>query len=542
MIPTDERAAEILKRIDKARGDRGTWESHWTEIAEYVIPAYSDMFLGRGVITPGEKKNEKVFDSTAPSALTRFRSVMESILTPRNQTWHRLKATDPYLMKDRETQLWFEQANDLLFKYRYAPNANYASQQSEIYASLGAFGTGCMFVDKLAKGKGLRYRSIFLGEVFFVENHQGIIDTVYRVFKMTVRQIMQKWGDDAPKSIREKLVDKPDDEYEIAHCIYPRHDQDPKRIDSKNMALASLYICIDTKDVLSEGGYETMPYIVSRYTTMPGENYGRSPAMDVLPAIKTLNEEKKTVLKQGHRTVDPVLLAFDDGVLDSFSLKPGAINYGGVSAEGRQLVHSLPTGNLAIAKDMMDEERLVINDAFLITLFQILVETPQMTATEVLERAREKSALLAPIMGRQQSEGLGPMIEREVDLLMEQQILPPITPAMREAGTDYKVEYESPLSRMQKSEAAAGGLRMFQYAAEIAAQTQDPSALDWFNTDEMVPALADAQAMPASWMRSKKDVEAIRQGRQQQQATQQLIDAAPAMASMMKQGVGAPNT
>jgi hypothetical protein len=124
---------------------------------------------------------------------------------------------------------------------------------------------------------------------------------------------------------------------------------------------------------------------------------------------------------------------------------------------------------------------------------------------------------------------------------MRQQLLPPITQAMREAEVDYKVEYDSPISRMQKAEASAGGLRMFQYAAEIAAQTQDPSGLDWFNVDTMIPDLADAQAMPSSWMRSAKQVEEIRAGRQQQQATQQLIDAAPAMASMMKPGVGAPN-
>jgi hypothetical protein len=540
MNTLDDRAASILKRVDKAMGDRVTWESHWTEIAEYVVPAYSDMFLSRGVITPGQKKTEKVFDSTAQSALTRFRSVMESILTPRNQTWHRIKPTNPYLMKDRETQLWFEQANDLLFRYRYSPTANYASQQSEIYSSLGAFGTGCLFVDKLDKGKGFRYRAVFLGEVYFVENHQGIIDTVYRCFSMTARQIMQKWGDKSPQKVKETVEKKPDDNYEIVHCVYPNEERAHGRIDYKGMEYASVYLCRSTKEIISEGGYDTMPYIVSRYTTLPGENYGRSPAMDVLPAIKTLNEQEKTLLKQGHRTVDPVLLAYDDGVLDSFSMKPGAVNYGGVSADGRQLVHSLPTGNLAVGRDMMEDKRAVINDAFLITLFQILVETPQMTATEVLERAREKSALLAPIMGRQQSEALGPMIEREIDIAMEQRLLPEITDTMREAGADYKVEYESPLSRMQKAEASAGGLRMFQYAGEIAANTQDPSALDWFNVDEMIPALADAQAMPASWMRSKKDVDAIREGRQQQAATQQLIDAAPAMASMMKQGVGAP--
>jgi hypothetical protein len=40
------------------------------------------------------------------------------------------------------------------------------------------------------------------------------------------------------------------------------------------------------KKTLSEGGYNTMPFVVSRYKTLPGESYGRSPAMDVLPAIR----------------------------------------------------------------------------------------------------------------------------------------------------------------------------------------------------------------------------------------------------------------
>lgn len=540
MIGANEKAEDLLRKVEKAEGERGTWESHWTEIAEYVLPAYSDMFQNRAVITPGEKKTDKMFDSTASAALTRFQSVMESILTPRQQTWHTIRPIDPALMKDRQTQLWFENANNLLFRYRYAPFANYASQQSEVYASLGAFGTGCMFVDKLDQQPGIRYKAVFLGEVFFAENHQGIIDTVYRCFRMTARQMMQKWDDKVPAQVREDYKMNPEKEFDIVQCVYPRNDRDPERIDFKGMYYESVYICRQHKHILSEGGYETLPYIVSRYITIPGENYGRGPAMAVLPAIKTLNEQKKTVLKQGHRAVDPVLLAHDDGVLDSFSMQPGAINYGGVSAEGRALIQALPTGNLAIVRDMMEDERMVINDAFLVTLFQILVETPQMTATEVLERAREKAALLAPVMGRQQSEALGPMIEREIDLLMEQKLLPPFTPAMREAGGDYKVEYDSPISRMQKAEASAGGLRMFQYAAEIAANTQDPSSLDWFNVDEMIPALAQAQAMPASWIRSKKDVDAIREGRQQQQATQQLIEAAPAMASMMKQGVGAP--
>ena len=268
--------------------------------------------------------------------------------------------------------------------------------------------------------------------------------------------------------------------------------------------------------------------------TGPGEIYGRSPAMLSLPSIKVLNEQKKTMLKQGHRVVDPVLLTHDDGILDTFSLKAGAINPGGVSAEGRPLVHTLPTGNLAAGQELMDMERNVINDAFLVNLFQILVETPAMTATEVLERAREKGALLSPTMGRQQSEMLGPMIERELDVLSKQGMLPEMPPALLEAEGSFEVEYDSPLSRSQRAEEAAGFLRTFESAIAVVNTTQDPSVLDNFNTDVIFRDLAEINAMPASWLNDEGQMQATREGRAQQQQMQQMVEAAPAAAGVMK--------
>jgi len=103
-----------------------------------------------------------------------------------------------------------------------------------------------------------------------------------------------------------------------------------------------------------------------------------------------------------------------------------------------------------------------------VTLFQILTESPQMTATEVLERAREKGMLLAPTMGRQQSESLGPSIEREIDILDQQGLLPEMPDILKEVGSDYKVEYDSPLSRAQKAEETAGVFRSLELASAYA--------------------------------------------------------------------------
>jgi hypothetical protein len=138
-------------------------------------------------------------------------------------------------------------------------------------------------------------------------------------------------------------------------------------------------------------------------------------------------------------------------------------------------------------------------------------------------------------MGRQQSEMLGPMIEREVDILVQQNLLPPLPPALVEAEGEFEIEYDSPLTRSQRAEEAAGWLRTLEAAIAHANTTQDLSVLDHFNTDVIYPQLAEINAVPASWMNGEKQVQALRQARAQQQQMQQMIEAAPAAAGVMKQ-------
>jgi len=533
-------ADSIIRRVERLVAGRSTFEAQWQEIAERVIPRQSGTFLAPATdFNKGEKRTNKMFDSTAALGLERFSAAMESMLTPRNNKWHRLRATNEYLNRDREVALWFEDINDILFQHRYSPRANYASQQHEIYMSLGAFGTACMFIDELDT-TGLRYRAVHLGEVFFMENHQGLIDTCHRKFTMTARQAAQKWDESLlPDNIMKALNENSDKEFEFIHCVKPREEMDVSKADYRGMQYASYYVSIEGKKLLSEGGYQTFPYAISRYVTAPGEVYGRSPAMLALPAIKVLNEQKKTMLKQGHRVVDPVLLAHDDGVVDSFSLKPGSINYGGVSADGRRLIQELPVGNLAAGQELMDMERTVINEAFLVSLFQILVDSPQMTATEVLERAREKGALLSPTMGRQQSEALGPMIEREIDLLSRQGLLPDMPPLLVEAEGEFSIEYDSPLSRAQKAEEASGLFRTIEFATQFSNVTGDPSPFDHIDIDEAMPAIMGINAVPERWKRGEKDIESVRQQRAEQAQMQQMIEAAPSLASAAKTaGIG----
>lgn len=530
----DDLVSEIIQDFAMVSGSRSNWESHWDEIARRLWPSMVGTFYANGTgKTDGAKGTDEIFDSTASVALGRFAAVVDSLITPQNAKWHRLVASNPELQKIREVRKYFEQATDVLFKYRRAPKANFIGQNHTTHRQLGAFGTGPLFIDQLAGEPGLRYKSVALGQVYFAENHQGIIDRAWRRFPMSPRQMKQRWGEDKlPDQIKSDKNHA--SKYWVLHCIKPREDRDIQRLDYRGMEYVSYYVSETGRALLEESGYTSFPFAVSRYWQGADEVYGRSPAMEVLPAIKTLNEEKKTILKQGHRTVDPVLLAHDDGVVDGFSLKPGALNSGGVNADGRPLVHALPVGNIAIGKDLMDDERIVINDAFLVSLFQILVETPEMTATEVLERTKEKGILLTPTVGRQQSEYLGPMIERELDVLARQGLLPPMPGVLKEAEGEYNVEYDSPLSRAQRAEEAAGLMRTLEATLRTVEITQDPAPLDHFNWDTIVPEISEINAVPIRWMNDPKVIRAIREQRSQAQQEQIAIQAAPGAAAMAK--------
>lgn len=536
----DPRLAHHQQILSGLRTKRSTFENQWEEAAERLIPAHVNSFFGRGqsnALTPGRKNATKMYDATASLALSRFAAVFESITTPKGQRYQELVPEDEGLRKNRSVRLYFEKLTDILFRHRYRPGAGFMGQQHKALQGFGAYGNGYMFVDEDPVRPGTRYKNLHLGETYMVENHQGIVDTMYRSFWLEPHQIADEYGVAAlPSDVARSLNGAANQrtEYEILHVVRPRRDRDVDRIDTLGMAYESLHFFVKEGVLLRESGYRTFPLMLARYSQFTNESYGRGPAQQVLPAIKVLNEEKKAVIKQGHRAVDPVLLMHDNAVAGTFSLMPGAMNPGGLDAQGRPLVQPLPVGNLAVGQEMMNDERAVINDAFLITLFQILVETPQMTATEVLERAREKGVLLAPTSGRFESEYMDPLTLRELDVLDQQGLLPAPPPILAEAGFGYELEYNNPLSRMARAEKASGFFRALTQTLEMVQITQDPSPLDWFDTDAATPEIIDIAGAPISWTRTVEQVQEIRANREQERQEQKAIEAGPAVAALAK--------
>ncbi|HEJ9371211.1 TPA: head-tail connector protein [Klebsiella oxytoca] len=527
----DSLLQQILRDQSTMETGRTTWEQHWQEVAERCLPRGAD-FIGE--IRDGKKKSEKAIDSTPILALERFAAAVESVVTPRTQQWHALN--NEQFAEDAEVQAYFEACTKILFRLRYAPLANFANQMSENYISIGAFGNGCIYVDEIP-GKGSRYICYHLREIYFEENYQGIVDLVHRKFKLTARQAVQQFGkNNLPESIQRAAEHSPLSKFEFIHRVCPNDeiqftdDGVTPKADYTGMPWASFYITKEGQKIIQRSGYHTMPYCIARYYKSPGEVYGRGPGMTALPDIKVLNEMNKETLIGAQLANRPPVLVADDGVLEGFSLVPGSINSGGVNSSGNAMAIPFATGaqpNLGL--EMMDQKRQLINDIFLVTLFQILVQNPQMTATEAMLRAQEKGQLLAPTMGRIMSEQLGPMILREVDIAARNGLLPDPPQQLIDAGMEYDIEYQSPLVRIQRSEEGSGILNTLQVAGQIA--QYDPSVMSVFRYGAVMRELAEINGMPHDLILTEDEEEQVKAAQAQQQQLSNMMQAAPQLAT-----------
>ena len=520
MEPYRENADSIIKHWEYLRGKQANFRQLWNVVAQFVMPGW-DNFVGD--LTQGLNRNSRLFDSTAVSANERFAAAMEWMLTPRTQVWHGLEPQDERLADDPEVQKQIDMAVKIMFSTRYQPTANYASQTDECYMSLGAFGNNGLFIDENL-GKGIRYRSAPLSELVWALDHSGMVDTVYREFEFTPKQAMQQWGEkNLPEEVRTAYEKSPFQDLKWLHCTRPNGERTPGKLGPGGMKFSSWYIYLPTREIIETGGFRTFPWAIGRYRMAPREQYGRSPAVMALPHIRTLNEMSKTVLRAGQKAVDPPILLQEEGLLTPFNQRPGAANYGMLSADGVALAQPLASvGKFDIGHELMEREGTAINDAFLVSLFQILVQNPEMTATEALIRAQEKGIMIAPAMGRQQSEFLGPQIVRELDIhvhagLIDESFLENVKPT-----------YTSPLTRLMRAEEGTSIMNTVQSIAQLA--QLDPSAAHVLDVVDAAREMAMINRCPAKLLRTDEQIQEMMQAQAQQAQEAQLTAAGPAVS------------
>jgi hypothetical protein len=511
----NEKFDYIKKRLNTMQSGRGTWEDHWQEILDYVMPRKADIVTKR---TKGEKRAEVLFDSTAITASNLLSASLQGTLTSPSMQWFYLKLREKELNEIRDVQLWLEDSAKRM--YDVFNESNFNTEVHEMYLDMVTMGTASLFVEEGIGGfdeAGVHFNTLHISEYYIQENTSGYVDTVYRKYKLTARQAVQEFGED---SLGEKVLqaakDKPDKKFNFIHAVEPLEDYERSMgKGATKLPFHSCHVCEEDKMVVRGGGYNEFPYLVPRWSKATGEIYGRSPSYNALADIKTLNKSVEIGLKAWSKAIDPPLLVQDDGVIGRVRMTPGGITV----VRNDAAVKPFQSGANVQLTDMKEEQlRSAIRQAYYSDQLQ-LQQGPQMTATEVQVRYELMQRLLGPTLGRFQSEFLNPLIERVFGIMNRAGALLEAPPEVQGAKLD--IEYVGPLARSQKMEEAIAVERLYQLVMQIA--PADPSLMDIIDNDEAIRARAELLGVPKSVLRGRDEVEELREARMQQQAMQEQM-------------------
>jgi len=497
----------IVSRFEYLESQRANWDSHYQELADYMLPRKADIVRKRA---RGEKRMELIFDGTALQSVDLLASSLHGMLTSGATPWFHLTLKDDELGRDEEVQAWLEDTSSRMM--RAITMSNFETEVHEMYVDLVVFGTGCMFVEM--DKKSMRFSTRHISEFYVAEDQYGIVDTVFRKYRLPARQAVQRFGiENVGKFIQKTFEKKPDEEVVVLHCVMPRKERDPTKKDNKNMPFASMYICMETKMVMQESGFQEFPYVVPRFLKATGEVMGRSPAMVALPDVKMLNLMSKTIIQAAQKLIDPPLLVPDDGFLLPVRTQPGGLNF--FRSGTRDTITPLNTGaNIPIGLNMEEQRRTAIRSAFYVD--QLLTGgSPNMTATEVVQRQEERMRVIGPVLGRLMNEMLRPMIDRVFALMLRADMLAPPPEILQ--GLDVDVEYVSPLARAQKSSSLNSTMKALEILLPLA---QALPVADHINADGLVNHIMDSLGVPKKVVKPQSEVDA---GREEQAAQQQAM-------------------
>jgi|TARA_Y100000401_G_scaffold7644_1_gene5205 hypothetical protein len=514
----EDLVTRIITKQESLKSYRTPWENLWQDCGEYVNPNRGDFSTIR--YRADTARYDKIYDTTAPLANENLASGLHGFLTSPSQRWFSLSTFDDEINEEYQVKEWLNKTTNILYDRVFnIPESNFNSQAHELYLDLGSFGTAVMMVQD-NPGSGISFRTFHLADCYIQENDSGFVDTLYRRYKRTGRQLMERFGDAVPEKIIKISQKDPYREFEVIHAVEPSETYgDPIKKPTKK-AFKSCYVLLEEKTLLEEGGFDEFPYMVPRWSKVAGEIYGRSPSMTSLPDIKMVNAMMKTIIKAAQKITDPPLLVPDDGFILPVRTVPGGLNFYRSGTQDR--IEPLETrGRPDIGFDLLNNRREHIKAAFHVDWMQMPDQkgSPNMTATEVVARQEEKMRLMGPMIGRLQVEFLGPLIDRVFKIMMRKKQIPQ-PPGILE-GQEMKILYTSPLARAQKSGQLMTITRLFESMVPLF--QAKPDLLDNMNTDETFRYFHHLLDAPAKILNPEEKVQEERQQRQEQQ--EQMMQA-----------------
>ena len=532
MVKTVKECLELYSRLSTTRTN---WTSLWSDTAKYFAPSKEG--ITEIETYKGQRKGQHLHTSFGIKAVDEFASALHGLLCDPSRKWFNFTIKDDQLLEEEEVKEYLDTVTETILSELTADGSNFNEKMLEVLRDIAVFGTSGLYSYLSEDEDYLRFKVHGIKELFLANDDDGKTDIMIRSFRLTSRQIINKWekkqGARIPKAIQLKHEKDPFAEHEIIQVVY----KNPAYIEGFGFEWLSKFIAVEAKEMIDQEGFISFPVAIFQWNQVDSLNevYSRSQAQKALTDMKKLNTIEKQKIIANEKNLNPPKSLptnyFGNRTLD---LRAGALNYFNANAMHNEravqdLVNINPT---ALAHTVEDIEKLEseIREMFFHEHLKVMRD-PRSTATQVLALQEQGLRLMSPFSGTLQTTGLRPLLMRVFKLLEAKEVLPERPEAL--IDQDLLITFDNSAERISEK-SQLQDLDDFIQRMSIPAEIR-PEILDNIDFDEVAKQLAKVTNIKKDIIVEDDKVAEIREQRAEQQAQeQQMVNSERVIDSVAK--------
>ncbi len=317
----DENAKELCRREDRQFKLKDSLHGLWQELALNFYPERADFTVERAL---GSEFAIDLFDSEPLRCRRDLGNARASMLRPAGQEWFRAVSKDDRDEDRPEIARMFDAINKQARGLIYHEDSGFVRAEKEADHDIVTFGNAIKTAESELNRDGnriLMIRDWHPRDCAWLDDPNGVRqDVMFRRFRASARHIRKQFPDaELHPDITKELDGKdgnPDKEFKLCHVMMPADEYDYyKKPKVQKAPWVSVYYDSDHKTLLRERPSQRFRYIVDRWETIAGSQYGYSPAaMTALPDGRGIQTMAMVLLEAGEKALDPPMKAVQGAV------------------------------------------------------------------------------------------------------------------------------------------------------------------------------------------------------------------------------------
>lgn len=544
----DETAKELAEREQKAFGRKENLDSLNQEIALNFYSARADFTSDRCL---GEEYAIDQFDGEPERCRRDLADARSSMLRPDGQEWVKAETRDEKLNERPDIARVLDFINRRLRYYLDEPEHGFGRAEKEADNDLVTFGnaikTAEAEIDRYGERK-LVVRSWHPRDCAWYDDTAGTRqDVMFRRFKASARHIKKMFPDaELHREITHAIDKEPDKEFDLCHTMMPADEYDwyKRPRGGRKDPWASIYYDSGHKMMLRERSSPRFRYVVDRWMTISGSQYGYSPATMVgLADARVMQVLMRVLQEASEKSLDPPLKATKGAVVSDIDLGAAGVTWVDRDYDEKQgpaISTLLPEmRQIPIGIDLVARLTLAQRDNFYLSKLRLPTQAKTAYETQALLEQYIRENL--PLFGPWQA-GVTMMIDEIFGVLfapeMRATAFGPMGQWPRELlDRDLVYTFQNPLRDAIQKNRANQAQQIFPMVAG-AAQI-DQQALHVVDVQQVLRDAVRGVGAPADWLVDEQQAAANAAAAQQAQQFLGAVNTAGQIADVAKTGTEA---